>query len=580
MRHSIRWRTVISFTVLILVCIVGISSYLYFFFKDSYIDSLSSQLTQQATIISYTSESYFADNTTAAIDAEVKSLGQRIDSRITVISLNGTVLGDSVDDPAKMENHANRPEVAAALNGTDSTIIRHSSTLGYNMLYAAVPISISGKVVGCARTAIPLTAIDNHTQHILTTIIWVSFLAALAAFLLALQLSKLTTDPVHKLTRMARKISEGDLNQEIRTASRGEIGELATAFNLMATKMKEMIWLIGLDRDRMSVILSQMSDGIILIDSGGKITVVNEAAKEIFQITEESAVGRTFIEAVHDYELHELVSKCIETKKECSSSVEIGGTKQFLLAIATPLEGGGCLLLLQNLTELKRLDAVKRDLSANISHELRLPIASIKALAETLMQGAIDDTSVAKEFLGQINAETDRLAQMVQELGDLSRIESGQAPLIKQKIGIGEVIKRAAERIKPQADRAGLSINIDIASDLPPVAADRDRIEQVLVNLLHNAIKFTPAGGSITISAISADDSLQVAVADSGVGISTDDLPRIFERFYKADKARSGGGTGLGLAIVKHIIEAHGGKIWAQSIEGKGATFIFTLPYK
>jgi two-component system phosphate regulon sensor histidine kinase PhoR len=578
LRHSIRWRTVISFTVLILVCIVGISSYLYFFFKDSYIDSLSSQLTQQATIISYTSESYFADNTTAAIDAEVKSLGQRIDSRITVIGLNGTVLGDSIDDPSKMENHANRPEVAAALNGSNATIIRRSSTLGYNMLYAAVPISIGGKVVGCARTAIPLTAIDNHTKHILITIIWVSFLAVLAAFVLALQLSKLTTVPVRKLTQMARRISEGDLNQEIKTASRGEIGELATAFNLMAVKLKEMIRLIGMDRDRMSVILSQMSDGIILLDGEGKITAVNDAAKEILQITEEAAIGHIFIEAVHDYELNELVSKCIETKKECTGSVEISGTKQFLLAIATPLEGGGCLLLLQNLTELKRLDAVKRDLSANISHELRLPIASIKALAETLAQGAVDDPSVAKEFLGQINAETDRLAQMVQELGDLSRIESGQAPLAKQKIGIGEVIKRAAERIKPQADRAGLSINIDVASDLPPVSADRDRIEQVLVNLLHNSIKFTPSGGNITISAISSGDSLQVSVADSGVGISADDLPRIFERFYKADRARSGGGTGLGLAIVKHIIEAHGGKIWAQSVEGKGATFTFTLP--
>jgi two-component system phosphate regulon sensor histidine kinase PhoR len=169
---------------------------------------------------------------------------------------------------------------------------------------------------------------------------------------------------------------------------------------------------------------------------------------------------------------------------------------------------------------------------------------------------------------------------MVQELGDLSRIESGQSPLVKRNIGIGDVIKRAVERIKPQADRAGLSINIDIASDLPPVSADRDRIEQVLVNLLHNSIKFTPSGGGITIAAIPAGDFLQVSVSDSGVGIPADDLPRIFERFYKADRARSGGGTGLGLAIVKHIIEAHGGKVWAQSVEGKGATFTFTLPYK
>ena len=577
--HSIRWRTVISFTLLILMCIMGISSYFYHFFNNSYIQGLDSQTAEQAAMISSASEPYFASNTTDGIDTFVKTISQGIGNRITIIGGDGTVLGDSVEDPSVMENHASRPEVAAALSGKTLSIIRYSSTLGYDMLYTAVPIHAGSEIVGCSRVAIPLTTINSHLHYVLITIIWVSFLAALAAFLLALQLSKLTIDPVRKLTRMARKIADGDLNQEIEKASRGEIGELATAFNLMAAKIKEIIWLLGLDRDRMSAILSQMSDGIILIDSGGKITVVNEAAKEIFQISEESAVGRTFIEVVHDYELHGLVSKCIESKKECAGSVEISGTKQFLMAIATPLEGAGCLLLLQNLTELKRLDVVKRDLSANISHELRLPIASIKALAETLAQGAIDDPSVAKEFLGQINAETDRLAQLVQELGDLSRIESGQSPLVKQNMGIGEVIKRAAERIKPQADRAGLSINIDIASDLPPVAVDRDRIEQVLVNLMHNSIKFTQLGG-ITISAISAGDSLQVSVADTGVGISPDALPRVFERFYKADRARSGGGTGLGLAIVKHIIEAHGGKVWTQSVEGKGATFTFTLPYK
>ena len=578
--HSIRWRTVISFTLLILMCIMGISSYFYHFFNNSYIQGLDSQTAEQAAMISSASEPYFASNTTDGIDTFVKTISQGIGNRITIIGGDGTVLGDSVEDPSVMENHASRPEVAAALSGKTLSIIRYSSTLGYDMLYTAVPIHAGSEIVGCSRVAIPLTTINSHLHYVLITIIWVSFLAALAAFLLALQLSKLTIDPVRKLTRMARKIADGDLNQEIEKASRGEIGELATAFNLMAAKIKEIIWLLGLDRDRMSAILSQMSDGIILIDSGGKITVVNEAAKEIFQISEESAVGRTFIEVVHDYELHGLVSKCIESKKECAGSVEISGTKQFLMAIATPLEGAGCLLLLQNLTELKRLDVVKRDLSANISHELRLPIASIKALAETLAQGAIDDPSVAKEFLGQINAETDRLAQLVQELGDLSRIESGQSPLVKQNMGIGEVIKRAAERIKPQADRAGLSINIDIASELPPVAADRDRIEQALVNLLHNSIKFTPSGGGITISAVSSGDSLQVSVSDSGVGIPAGDLPRIFERFYKADRARSGGGTGLGLAIVKHIIEAHGGKVWAQSVEGKGATFTFTLPYK
>lgn len=578
--HSIRWRTVISFTLLILVCIAGISSYLYHFFNNSYIQGLEGQTAEQAAMISLAGEPYFAGNTSDDIDAFVKSISRENDNRITVIAIDGTVLGDSLEEPSAMENHAGRPEVAAALSGKTSSIIRYSSTLGYDMLYTAVPIQSGDQIVGCSRVAIPLTTINNHMHHVLVTIIWVSFLAALAAFVLALQLSKLTIDPVRKLTRMARRISEGNLDQEIQTVSRGEVGELATAFNLMATKIKEMIWLLGLDRDRMSAILSQMSDGIILIDADSKISVINNAAKNIFRITEEKSTGRAFIEAVHDYELNELVGRCMKANAEYTGSVEVVETKQFLLAIASPLEGGGCLLLLQNLTELKRLDAIKRDLSANISHELRLPIASIKALAETLNDGALDDPSVAKEFLGKINSEADRLAQMVQELSELSQIESGQSPLVKHKIDMVNVIQRAVERLSPQAGRAGLIIKVDAASSLPAVNIDRDRIEQVLVNLLHNAIKFTPPNGGITISAISTADSVQVSISDTGVGIPADDLPRIFERFYKADRARSGGGTGLGLAIAKHIIEAHGGRIWAESAEGRGATFSFTLPYK
>jgi two-component system phosphate regulon sensor histidine kinase PhoR len=235
-------------------------------------------------------------------------------------------------------------------------------------------------------------------------------------------------------------------------------------------------------------------------------------------------------------------------------------------------------VLLQDLTELRRLERARRDFVANISHELRTPLASLKALSETLQEGAIEDPAVAKDFLEKINAETDRLAQMVNELSELSRIESGEVPLSIEPIFLAEAVKRVVERLKAQADRAGLSLVVDIPSDLPEALADRERIEQVLVNLIHNAIKFTPPGGQINIAAKAEGDDIQVSVADTGVGIPADDLPRIFERFYKADKARAGGGTGLGLAIAKHIVEAHGGRIWAESIEGRGSTFTFTLP--
>jgi len=247
--------------------------------------------------------------------------------------------------------------------------------------------------------------------------------------------------------------------------------------------------------------------------------------------------------------------------------------------VATPLSGdGGCLAHIQDLTELRRLEMIRQDFISNISHELRTPIASVKALAETLNEGAVEDPSVAKDFLSRINAEADKLAQMVQELGELSRIESGEAPLQIRSINIAEAIGHAVDRLRAQADRAELKLDIDSPPTLPEVLADEARVEQVLVNLIHNAIKFTPSGGRISISAKAKDNDIMVSVADTGIGIPPDDLPRIFERFYKADKSRTGGGTGLGLAIAKHIVEAHDGRIWAESVEGKGSNFNFTLP--
>jgi two-component system phosphate regulon sensor histidine kinase PhoR len=347
----------------------------------------------------------------------------------------------------------------------------------------------------------------------------------------------------------------------------------------MAARLKEMVALITNERDRMATILSNIDDAILMVDGDSKITTMNRAAENIFQISEKKALGHTFIEIVRDHELNGLLQRCLSTRKQQTGAVEIKPKKQFLSTIATPLPGdGGCLVHIQDLTELRRLEMIRQDFISNISHELRTPIASVKALAETLNEGAIEDPSVAKDFLSRINAEADKLAQMVQELGELSRIESGEAPLQKRRINIAEAIGHAVNRLRAQADRAELKLDIDIPPTLPEVMADEARVEQVLVNLIHNAIKFTPSGGRISISAKAKDNDILVSVADTGIGISPDDLPRIFERFYKADKSRSGGGTGLGLAIAKHIVEAHGGRIWAESTEGRGSIFNFTLP--
>ncbi len=579
MFRSIRWRIATAFVALILVCFIGLSLYLSHFFEQSYLDNLRVQLTNQARLIGDSSTSYLAGGQVEAIDALAKMLGEEINARVTIIAKDGVVLGDSEKNPASMENHADRPEVVEALSQGKGSSIRYSTTLGYDMMYVAVPLTEDGEIVGTARVSLPLTEINESVGHVNRTIVWGGLIAAFIAILAALQISKITTGPIKKLTQVSKLMAEGDLDHEIDITSRDEVGELARAFNLMAARIKEMVALITTERDRMAVTLSHMGDGILVIDGDSRITLMNRAAETILKISRDKSVGRTFVEAVRDYKMDEILQRCLRAREQQTGTVEINPEKQFLGVVATPLEeGSGCLLLLRDLTELRRLETIRQDFVSNISHELRTPVASVKALAETLQEGAIDDPSVAKDFLSKINTEVDRLTQMVQELGELSRIESGKSSIQMEPLDIAEAIDKAARRLKAQADRAGLNLDINIPPHIPQALGDRDRVEQVLVNLIHNAIKFTNTGGRINISAEADGDKLRISVADTGVGIPADDLPRIFERFYKADKARSGSGTGLGLAIAKHIIEAHSGEIWADSVEGKGATFSFTLP--
>ena len=578
MFHSIRWRIAITFVALILVCVIGLSIYLSHFFQQSYLDNLKTQLINQAYLIADSASSYISSGDSESADLLSKRLGEQIDTRITLIAPDGLVLGDSEEAPATMENHADRPEVIDALSQGTGSAIRYSKTLGFDMMYVAVPLMINGEVLGVVRVSLPLTEINDSLGHIKITIAWVGIITALITVFLALQISKMTVNPIKRLTRAARRMANGDLEQEIEVTSTDEVGELARSFNTMAAKVKGMISLITIERDKMAVALSHMGDGILVVDDNGRVTLMNTAAEIMLQASEEKAIGRTFINVVQDYELDEILQRCMRTKEQQTGTVEFNPERRLLGVVATPLENdSGCLLLLRDLTELRRLETVRRDFVSNISHELRTPITSLKALAETLNEGAMYDPSVAKDFLSQINVEVDRLAQMVEELGELSRIESGDIPIHSEPFNIAEVMEKAVTRLKAQSERAGLTLDISIPSRLPKALGDRDRVEQVLANLIHNAIKFTEAGGNIRISADSDAESLCISVADTGVGIPADDLPRIFERFYKADKARSGGGTGLGLAIAKHIIEAHGGEIWAESIEGKGSKFSFTL---
>jgi two-component system phosphate regulon sensor histidine kinase PhoR len=413
------------------------------------------------------------------------------------------------------------------------------------------------------------------------TLVIVTALTVLLALLLALYLSRGITQPVSKLIQMCQGISRGELGHRVQPTSNDEIGELVWEFDQMSVKLQEMVRLISSQQNKMGTALSYMDDSVLITDSEGVVNLINPAAEKLFQLPPGRAIGCPFVEVVRDYELAELLNQCLRTGKQQIKSLQIGQDRRSLRVTTTSIEDGeaaGGLVVLQDFTELRRLEGLRREFIANISHELRTPLACIKGLIETLQEGAIEDPMAAKIFLERANAETDRLAQLLQQLGELSRLESGQVTMNIEPKDISPLLYKAAQRLQFQADKAGLDLVINAPADLPKVVADEERIEQVIINLLHNAIKFTPPGGKVSLKAKQDGDVVALSIDDTGIGIRADDLPHIFERFYKIDKSRSSEGTGLGLAIAKHIVQAHGGNIWAESTEGKGSTFTFTLP--
>ena len=327
---------------------------------------------------------------------------------------------------------------------------------------------------------------------------------------------------------------------------------------------------------RLSTVLEQLTDGVLIADATEQVLFANPAAHKLFDVSD--PIGLSVAGVVRNHELIEAWRRCQQTRELQSESVELPAHRQFLQLIVIPDEHeGGSLLLIQDLTRVRKLETVRRDFISNLSHELRTPLASLKALTETLQDGALADLEAGPRFLSRIHTEVDALTQMAQELLDLSKIESGQIALVLRKVEPLAVLKSAADRMRMQAERAGVNLTVETATS-PNVRADAARLEQVLVNLIHNAVKFTRRGGAVILSASTDEESVIFAVRDTGIGIPSDDLPRIFERFYRVDKSRTGSGTGLGLSIAKHIVEAHSGQIWAQSREGEGSVFFFSIP--
>jgi two-component system, OmpR family, phosphate regulon sensor histidine kinase PhoR len=579
--RSFQWRITIPIIVLIIASMAVLGIYLTNSVRNTQLENLRFQLEQEAKV---TAEAVLSSmlGQVESPDSLAKKLGKEIDSRITIISPDGTVLGDSQEDPGVMENHAARPEIKDALAKGIGEETRYSTTLNEQMMYVAVLIKSPDAVLGVARVALPITAVNGYVSHVTRIIIMATIIITLLAVLAAWFITRTITLPLRELTRASQGIAAGQLGQKIAINTEDETGRLAQSFNEMSATLKTMVDTISAEKTKLSSILSNMADGVIMTDTSGTIILANKAAGALFGFKEENAAEKPLIEVVHDHEVDELLKLCLKSVKEQTVQFESGYSRRYLRAITMPVLNqerlNGVLVLFQDLTELTNLQTMRRDLIGNISHELRTPIAAIKAMAETLLDGAIDDNAAARDFLSRIDNEADRLAHMVSELTQLSRIETGQAELKKDPVDLNTLVEEILAEMSPLAERMHVTLAKELSPDLPTVQADKDRIRQTIINLIHNAIKFNKAKGSVTVSTKYDGNSVMFNVADTGIGISKEDLPRVFERFYKADKARSGSGSGLGLAIAKHTVQAHGGDIHAQSEEGKGSIFTFTLP--
>ena len=448
--------------------------------------------------------------------------------------------------------------------------------MGGLMVYLSRPVCVED--AGCVKTAVLIT----------------SLILLLSVFLLGLTIASRLEKQINQLTALTQRLLDGDRHAPLPRQGQGEIEAFSRTYSQLVDQDNERIAHLQEERDQLTKVLVYMADGVIIADHLGHVRQMNPAAARLLGTTAERAVDHTLAEVLRHHELIDLWQRCQQEGEEQFAAVEVG-QNLFLQAVITPFQQGdfqAYLVILQDLTTIRRLETVRRDFISNISHELRTPLASLRAVVETLQVGALEDPPAARRFLSRADHEVDTLTQMVEELLELSRIESGRVPIRLSPTAVSDLVEIPVERFKAQAKRDHIKLILDLPTGLPTVFADADRIQQVVNNLVHNAIKFTPKG-TITVTAFSPENtpksiqreiedlppSVVICVQDTGSGISPDDLSRIFERFYKSDRARTRGkgGTGLGLAIARHIVQSHNGIIWAESKEGKGSTFYFTL---
>jgi len=582
----LRWKFTATCIGLVILSMLILGVYLQQSLEKYYYHDLETRLTNEASLISHLINRMPNSWNEPAMEKVADQMGSDIKTRVTIIDLNGTVLGDSEEDAAKMENHLNRPELQQVLAVGSGMAVRYSHTLKSDMMYVAVPVQDSGEMTGFVRVSVSLAATRQALFSLWSVVLLAILLVILITLPITLLIGRKVAAPLGSLIDFARRISGGDYEHRVSIKSSDEIGELANTLDVMAGTIQEKVQQVTESKNKLEAVLASMSSGVIFVNKKGQISLVNPAAEKFLAFLAPRDADIPHATSIRDPKLSSGINEALQTGKLVQKQLKILVPQEMTLEVTiSPFldEKGqlnGVVAVVHDITQIRRLERMRTEFVDNVSHELKTPVTAIKGFTETLLDGAMEERETCREFIGIIDQETGRLIRLIQDLLDLSRIEQKRMSTRLEIVDLLAIIRSTATKLQGHADNSGLDFSLDLPDQTMPVKVDSDMLEQVLFNLIENAIKYTLAQGRIKVEVEETEKNYTVWVRDTGIGIPPEDLDRVFERFYRVDKARSRdrGGTGLGLSIVKHIIDFHGGTVGVDSTPGHGSNFYFTLP--
>ncbi len=587
-RKRLLWQLYPSYLIITIISLTAVTWYTSRTLRQFYFEQTAAELEARAHLIEdQVSERVLRANA-GDVDLLCKELGNKSSTRITVIIPSGVVVADSIENPEQMDNHAGRPEIMDALDGRTGMVVRFSHTLQKEMMYVAIPLYIQDQLSAVLRTSIPLTFINQALKGIYRKITIGGLIAVLLAAFICWVVSRRISQPLEKLEEGAQRFAEGELAHKLSLPNSLEIASLAEAMNKMAAQLDERIKEIVQQRSEREAVLSSMVEGVLAVDTNENLIMLNKAAAKMVKVSSDKVKGRAIQEIIRNTALQQFVASTLASQKPLEANITLhSDSEKILQAHGTALrdaqgKGFGALVVLNDLTKLHRAENIRREFVANVSHELKTPVTAIKAIVETLIEEAEDYPEDQKGFLERILKQTNRLAAIIEDLLDLSRIErdSETHEIALSKGSIKNVLQVAVQLCEAKASEKGIEITLACAEETT-AAINPPLLEQAVINLIDNAIKYSAVESTVQVSVTQPGAEVVISVRDDGCGIDPEHLSRLFERFYRVEKARSRelGGTGLGLAIAKHIVQAHRGSINVESAPGKGSTFFIHLPF-